>query len=82
MKYSKEDIEKYSLREIKCPKCGNLGTLLYRKEHHSMFWVVRHHWQQFGSRYAEDKFCHLGHNLPLQIRDMLDGKSTKSLFDF
>jgi hypothetical protein len=82
MRYTQEEIDRYALREVKCPKCGQTGTLVYRKEHGEMFWCVRHHWQQHGSEYKEDKFCHISKNLPLHIRDILDGKKPTTLDSF
>jgi len=57
-------------RVVKCPKCGELGSLQPKKTKHGIYWRVGHY-RGLKGKTRKIKWCYIGKELPETIKKQL-----------
>jgi hypothetical protein len=57
-------------RVVKCPKCGELGSLQPKKTKHGVYWRVGHYLGLKGKT-RKIKWCYIGKELPEALKKQL-----------
>jgi len=57
-------------RVVKCPKCGELGSLQPKKIKHGVYWRVGHYLGLKGKT-RKIKWCYIGKEIPESIKTQL-----------